>query len=612
VISESQAEFLLSQCETWLCTKLNKLRWRLRSEHEQTESHLWELIVLHATASAVISRHHKQDGSTLETSSLIEHEGEQEAVPDIKLKSDGYDPFWIEVAYITPRNQQQETDLVRFPSWVRKELSKTKVADARPLRIRLEPADTSKDVQVPPNNSWRQLLKTDKWKTFVAGLLSGKMQSILCLEESEKANVIVRIEGVEQGDFVSSSFPTPNVPKCAEDHPIYQTIKKKAQQARDWAASGKNYKPLVLFIGASESIHQINDGGTPSSISPKQAVYSALADTEQWDLTTTLNAIGTAPWPGTKARRQRVPGSRLISAVVIVTIKNQDSGYGLVKRASRLLVIKNPHPDVELTVEQEQFLNLIDFNQVEYQSGREIWEPPHSKDNPEALKRYRLYELRKGCRLENGHDFTRIEIPSRIVAHFLAGNITADEVWDDNRLDADNYPDSTPSYIQDIGCFLREDANIRQQIVKVKFVQVDPKSRDESRIRLEFDAITAPTEPIDENCPKGSIESDAKGTFTLKLATSLMTCLLAGKITAGEAWKSENNQKIGDFLKDAVSRGQKIIDARFVQVGSEADSEPSLILKFGAASDTTIREDKKRIQEEKQRRRQLKKLDKKE
>jgi hypothetical protein len=103
---------------------------------------------------------------------------------------------------------------VRFPSWVRKELSKIKVADARPLRIRLEPADTTKDVKVPPNNCWRQLLKTDKWKTFVAGLLSGNLQSSLCLEESEKANVIVRVEGVEQGDFVSSSFPTPNVPKC--------------------------------------------------------------------------------------------------------------------------------------------------------------------------------------------------------------------------------------------------------------------------------------------------------------------------------------------------------------------------------------------------------------
>jgi hypothetical protein len=604
VISESQAEFLLSQCETWFGTKLNKLRWRLRSEHEQTESHLWELIVLHATASAVISRHHKQDRSTLETSSLIEHEGEQEAVPDIKLKPAGYDPFWVEVAYITPRNQQQETDLVRFPSWVRKELSKIKVADARPLRIRLEPADSSKDVQVPPNNSWKQLLKTDKWKTFVAGLLSGKMQSILCLEESEKANVIVRIEGVEQGDFVSSSFPTPNVPKCAEDHPIYQTIKKKAEQARDWAESGKKYKPLVLFIGASESLHQINDGGTPSSISPKQAVYSALADTEQWDLTTTLNAIGTAPWPGTKARRQRVPGSRLISAVVIVTIKNEysDLQYGWRKRASKPLVIKNPHPDVELTAKQEQFLNQINLNQVEYGSGRESWEAQQPQDISVALYRYKERRVRFvfSCRSDFSFD---IEIPCNLVARFLAGDITAFEVWNDKSSGNDDYP----TLKKQIGDYLWLAGELNRKIVNVKFVQVDPKSRDESRISLEFGAITTPKKLIHDS-PRAYIETDINGAFTLKLPQNLVTCLLAGKITAGEAWKSENNQKIGNFLKDAVSRGQEIIDAKFVQVGSEAESEPSLILKFGAAIDTTIREDKKIIQEEKQRRKQLKKI----
>ena len=247
MISEPQAEFLLSQCETWIGTQLNKLRVYLRSNHEQTKPRLWELIVLHATASAVISRHHKQDESTLEISSLIEHEGEQEAAPDIKLEPDDCDPFWVEVAYITPRNRQQETDLLHFPYWVREELFKRKVADARSLRISLKPADTSKDIQVPPNTSWRSLIKTDKWETFVAGLLSGNLQSKMCLEEAEKANVIVRIEGVEQGDFVSSSFPSPNVPKCAEDHPIYQTLKKKAQQARDWAASGKKLQAYRSF-----------------------------------------------------------------------------------------------------------------------------------------------------------------------------------------------------------------------------------------------------------------------------------------------------------------------------------------------------------------------------
>jgi hypothetical protein len=176
---------------------------------------------------------------------------------------------------------------------------------------------------------------------------------------------------------------------------------------------------------------------------------------------------------------QRVSGSELISAVVIVTIRNQDSGYELVRRASKPLIIKNPHPAVELTAEQEQFLNQIDFNQVEYQSGRESWEPPHPKDDLDALNRYRMYEQRRGrfsLEIGQNEDFT-IEIPSRIVAQFLAGNITADEFWDDKRLDSDDYPNSTPSTKQTIGSYLKSAANIRQQIVNVNFVQVDPKSR---------------------------------------------------------------------------------------------------------------------------------------
>ncbi|MFP5273192.1 hypothetical protein [Coleofasciculus sp.] len=554
--------------------------------------------MLHATASAVISRHHKQDDSNSEVSSLIQPEGEQEAVPDIFLQPDDCDPFWVEVAYIIPRNQQQETDIRLFPSWVREELSKRKVADSQHLRIRLKPADTSKDVQVPPNNSWGQLLKTDKWKTFVAELESGNFKSTLCLEETENTNLIVIIEGIEQGGFVSSSFPAPNVPKCPKSHPIYKKIEEKAKQASKWAKSGKKYKPLVLFLGASEKLHQINDSGTPSSISPKQAVYSALADTEQWDLTTTLNAIGTAPWPGTKARRQRVKGSRLISAVVIVTIKNEYSGlsYGCRKRASQPIVIKNPHPDVELTAQQEQFLNQINLNQVEYGSGYESWEAQQTQRIPIASQRYKEWE--GSFVFSPGSDFSfNIEIPCNLVALFLAGDITACEVWDDRKSGSDDYP-TLKKRIGDYLCLATE---VNQQITNVNFVKVDPKLREQSRIRLEFGAFTASTEPINDS-PQAYIETDASGAFTLKLPQNLITRLLAGKITAGEVWNIDNNKQISDLLKNAVSRGQEIIDAKLVQVSSDPESEPALSLTFSAPTDTTIREDKKIIREEKKRR----------
>lgn len=213
-----------------------------------------------------------------------------------------------------------------------------------------------------------------------------------------------------------------------------------------------------------------------------------------------------------------------------------------------------------------------------------------------ALNRYRLYKQRRGrfvLEIGQNEDFT-IEIPSRIVAQFLAGNITADEVWDDNRVDINDHPNSTPSLEQDIGYFLRIAANNGQQMAKVKFVQVEPKSRDESRIRLEFGKITAPIEPINEICLRASIEPEAKDAFTLKLSTTLIICLLAGKFTADEVWKSETNQKIGDCLKKAVSKRQEIIDAKLAQVDSEFESQLQIILKFSAATNTTIREDKKR------------------
>lgn len=76
-----------------------------------------------------------------------------------------------------------------------------------------------------------------------------------------------------------------------------------------------------------------------------------------------------------------------------------------------------------------------------------------------------------------------------------------------------------------------------------------------------------------------------------------MICLFAGKITADEVWKSENHKKIGNCLKDAVSRGQEIVDANFVQFDSEFENEPQIVFKFGVVTDTVIRGDKRQLRE---------------
>ncbi len=71
-----------------------------------------------------------------------------------------------------------------------------------------------------------------------------------------------------------------------------------------------------------------------------------------------------------------------------------------------------------------------------------------------------------------------------------------------------------------------------------------------------------------------------------------MTYLLAGKITANEAWKSENQQKIGDQIKDAVTRGKEIVEIRLVKIDSQFENKPQIILEFGVAIETIIRETK--------------------
>lgn len=592
MINEEQVIILLSECELWLDKKLCNLRGKLRGDHESTKPMLWELIVLHATAFSIASKHYENANRNQSIASLIQHEP-ADGTPDIFLQADDCQPFYIEVAYIKLRSQQE--DVMHFLRWVREELFKKGIDYAKSLRIRLDPADPIRDIQVPPGNCWKQQLKTDKWKFFTTELLSRKLPSVWLPEE---ANVIVKAEAIEQGLFsVSSSFPAQNIPKQVEDNPIYKTIKRKAEQAKKWEKSGKTYQPLVLIIGASESLHQIDSYNTLSSKQPSKAVYSALADTKEWDWTTILNLTDNRSWPWAM-RSQRVSYAKLISAVVIVTIRNEYSGLGYEwqRKASKPLIIKNLHSNVPLTAEQEWLLGQIDFNQIKYGSGLESWQQAQRNQDVPLLNKY-LRESEGRFVFSPKLDFAfNVEIPCKLVARFLVGDINADEVWDSCPLGIKDNPSSDPSLEQTIGSCLKMGANIRQPIVNVEFVQGNSQLREESRIRLEFGTF-ATSGKNGKDCLKDSIEFSTNGAFTVTLSTGLVVCLLAGKITAEEAWKSVNRQEIGNSLKDAVSKGQEILNSAFIQNDPACGCESQIIFKFGATIDTLIREDKKQLKE---------------
>jgi hypothetical protein len=603
MINEKQAKILLSECEQWLGTDLSELRKKLRNNHERTKSALWELIVLHATASFIISKYDENPNRNQIIASSIQHEPTP-ASPDIILQPDDCQAFYIEVAYIEPRNQQQEEEVNDFPRWVREKLVERGIKYANSLRIRLNPADSSKDIQVPPREHWKRQLKTDGWKTFLTELSSQKLPATWILEES---NVIVEAEGVEESSFVSSSFPAQNIPEKSEDNPIYETIKRKAEQAKQtWKGKYGSKEPLVLVIGASESLHQIR-GDMLSSTQLQKAVYSALADTDKWDWTTILNLTDNRSWPWAM-RRQRVSGSGFISAVVIVTIRNEywEPGYGLQKKAKGL-IIKNPHPTVPLTAEQERFLEQINFNQIKYGHGREKWEQlPKNQTNPTPSLNKHLRESEGRFFYCPGEDSAfYVEIPCELFARFLVGDITADEVWDNHRLNIKSDTPSNPSLEEKIGSDLRAAANIRQPIVNVEFIQGNSQLREESRIRLEFGTF-ADSCKNGKDCLKDSVDSDTTGAFSVTLSTSLITCLLAGKTTAEEAWKGEKRQEIGDFLREAVNKGQEIVDSILVQGVSVPGCEPQITFRFGVAMNTSIREDKKVLREIKKQKKQKK------
>jgi hypothetical protein len=607
MINEKQARILLSECEQWLGTDLIELRKKLRNGHKNTNTKpaLWELIVLHATAYSIVSRHNKEKISQDQSiPSLIQHEP-TEAAPDIFLRPNDCQSFYIEIAHIQPRNQQQEEDVKHFSRWVREKLFEGGIKFANSLRIRLNPADSDKDIQVPRREHWRRQLKTDGWKALVGELSSQKIPSTWLLDE---ANVIVEVEGIEDSSFVFSSFPAQNIPETAKDNPIYKTIERKAEQAKQtWEGKYGSKEPLVLIIGASESLHQITGHDVLSSIQLQKAVYSALADTDKWDWTTILNLTDNRSWPWAM-RRQRVSGSGFISAVVIVTVRNEYSGlgYGWQKKA-KSFIIKNPHRTVPLTAEQEWFLEQINFNQIKYGHGREKWDQlPKNQTNPTPLLNKHLRESEGRFVLCPGEDSAfYVEIPCELFARILVGDITADEVWDNPRLNIKSDTPYNPSLEETIGSYLRAAANIRQPIVNVEFIQGNSQLREESRIRLEFGRFADSCKNT-KDCLKDSVDSDTTDAFSVTISTSLITCFLAGKTAAEEAWKGERRQEIGDFLREAVNKGQEIIESILVQDASVPKCEPQITFRFGVAMNTSIREDKKVLREIKKQKKQKK------
>ncbi len=486
MINEKQAFTLLHECEGWLGTKLDKLRHRLRYDHENTKSMLWELITFHAIATSMISRCIENQ----KIGSQIQYEP-TDASPDIFLSPNGCEPFDVEITYTESQNNDQE-----------------------------------------------------------------------------------------------------------EKHPIYTVIEKKAAQAKKWYKSGQQHQPLVLIIGVKEGGYNLTD-------KYQRAIYSALAYLEKWDLTTIFNYTYDRTWIGAR-RRYRVSGSKLISAIVVVTFRNEFKPFTFIpqKKASKSFIIRNPHPNIPLTDLQECFLQKVDFNQINYGSSLENWE---RENNRKVLSNKHLRESEGYLSFspKGSWEFI-VEIPCKILTNLLIGNVDFEEAWGiGNTIEM-----SEITLAQEIGIRFKNAMNIRSalslpiSIINIGFVEEDPKLRGESCVAIEIGRISA-IENIDEEYLRTSFSVNSDDSFIAKIPSDFVFCILSGKFKAIDAWNCENRKELGALLKNAVNKSQEIIKIEFVQNSNNSTDESYIVLEFSMAVEKSIRENKKVLRELKESRKNI-------
>jgi hypothetical protein len=439
-------------------------------------------------------------------------------------------------------------------------------------------------------------LKSDSWKKFSAEISSGNFPCFWLIEDSENgSNVLVYVECPAAGLLPAYSLPVQNIPTCATDNPIYRTLVRKARQAKKWEDAGNCFQPLVIVVGASDSLHQIQGHDSFSTRNMEKAIYSALADISKWDLTTILNLTDNRCLTGENKNSQRVSYASRISAVIVVTIKNQYSGFsGKFEPQASTLFVKNPHADFPLSSLHEEIIGKIDFNQVKYSLGYEHWEQQPQYYRKPLINKY-LLESQGRFVWSYGLNFSfNVEIPLDIISPVLSGDLSAEELW---MVDLENEIPYPPSH-KEISDLLRAAANIRQPVINIKFVCGDPVNREGARLRLEFGTFAMSAKNKKDHIE--SINNLDDGGFRLILSASCLVELLAAGKTSAEHLKYEIPQDLREAIKSAVGQGQAIINAEFIPSDLELGYSPQIALTFEAKQEKLIREGRRQSRKHKQ------------
>lgn len=461
MISERQARALLDDCEGRMGSPLSQLRQRLQRDAPRPD--LWELVVLDAVLAAEQS---------------VEHEPHAGA-PDIVIGGPDEDRMFIECAWVTPPQGEDQERLHAFVNWVRRQILEH--SPGIHLNLRLEAINRDAPVRPPSEHEWKSVTQTPDWESFIDAIRAGGRPT-LALDDDRNFEIIV--EGRARGSIVSTSGLIFNTPDHPEDHPIYRAIRSKARQANQRHHEGGAYEPLVLVIGADEGLAYIDPMGC-GAVTLKQAVYSALLHDEAHPITRYNNA---GSWPSRKPRKRSVPvhtfnlcgprvrvnQSYLISAVAVALFRDQISYAGAQhRRLADVTVFTNPDPKASFTDDHvhrlEQCLRL---NRVEYASRRECWEYDSEPNTALPASRARLRGGQVVTRRGGSTMPDEIEIPAVLVHRILAGDVAASDVWKD--------------YSTDVSAQLKEALDAGREIDHVEYVATEPRSREEPRVRIRF------------------------------------------------------------------------------------------------------------------------------
>jgi hypothetical protein len=452
VLSERQIEHLLESCERKLSKSLSVLRERLLRDGNPG-SVIWELVLLH---------------TFLGRFDRVEHEPGA-GMPDLVVRGLMLNRLCVEAAAVTSPSAAELKHSSEFDSWLYRAVIKEGVP-ANGAHITVQILDATKEAEIPQKHRWGSMQKHPSWKQFIDQLRDRGEGLWPC----PQGNIAVHFR-TQQNGIVSSRPLVSDLPNDITKHPVYREIRAKARQIRNWPWRLRR-QPIILAICIPERGREFSEHASSADYSVNRAVFSALLNHDRMNNLDRINILRQRlKWNldgiQVEANRLRVSGSDLVSAVLIVRIK-QDHTFGLLaKSKAKPELYRNPHARHPLSDSLESEVRRLNFNGVEYGPGRESW---HNTTRGSLKQR----NLRRGGTIEfrsGKQGDIELRIPTMNVLAILSGEKTAQEVF---RPDPDRPPNPLTFFQKALASELT--------LQSIEVIEADPTTRAEQQLAFRF------------------------------------------------------------------------------------------------------------------------------